>query len=260
MVKNRWIYLISGLCFVGTLSGCGNNDSLKTQTNNMSSCESCSINVSLDFEGTISNEDKDTTFAVHNTASGICTGQDDKYTEDWIYKLRENYLGTSSSTSYELIGTGESADYTAVIKDRNDSETGWTQYDELTTFASDHYFVQFLEAIEELDGKNETYEGTVRGDLAKTLIISGLDPTANYDTDDLNIDSLPIEVATTDDYITSMTMDCKLIGQQFAEMIADKSGIRITVDSFTATVTYDDFNRVQEIDLPNALNNTEIYS
>lgn len=115
------------------------------------------------------------------------------------------------------------------------------------------------------NGKQQTtdaYSSTLDGEDLIELLNVTLDPCHEYNLNKFQWTqkNVPVTIILNSDGLPKeLTADFKIIGQEVAELVADKTGIRITVESFTVHVTYDDYGRINSVDLPDALKGTTLF-
>ena len=223
-------------------------------------CQSASMTISLDFEGTISGSGNDTPYIIQVNGSGAMINS--PYQEEWQYTSYMEILGDTVSNTYDIASQDADGTFISVCKEHKNDD--WETLDSNTPTSEDYLLSQVIKEIEDSVEKtdDESYSSVIRGEALQELISAALDPIQQYDFSSYQWNDIEVPISLTLNEVglpSSYTADCKIIGQQVAELVSGKTGIRITVDSFVVTVTYADFNRIKKVSLPDILSDTKLF-
>lgn len=249
-------------CF--SLTACSINSdfqNIRKSTDQLSECQSASMTISLDFEGTISGNEDESPCIIR--INGYGAEINNPLQEEWQYTSYMKILGETITKTYDIAGENIDGSYIAVIKEHNDEN--WDYLLNATSTSEDPFLTHVMVSIGNEAKKmgDGTYSSFLDGNELNELIRASLDPSQKYNLSYFKWDEKKAPVSLIIDEETGMpssyTVDCRIIGQQIAEMVAGKEGIRITVDNFTITVNYSDYNRINKVELPEILGESELY-
>lgn len=254
---------ILGLC--GYAFGLKKSDSysIDSSSQKLTTSDSASIKTVLDFKGSITSDNGDVPYLIHVTGDGVVVNAPN-YQENWRYSRYMEILGTTSSSTFDISGyvPQESTDYIGMTSEKGKED--WKILNHPTSTCQDYLLSNLIEHMKK-NGKQQTtdaYSSTLDGEDLIELMNVTLDPCHEYNLNKFQWTqkNVPVTIILNSDGLPKeLTADCKIIGQEVAELVADKTGIRITVESFTVHVTYDDYGRINSVDLPDALKGTTLF-
>ncbi len=246
------------------LVSCGlnpfNDNLLKSMVDNVVNAKSAALKTNFTLDAKITDGKKELPFTVTIDGDGVVMTS--PYKENFRYTSNIKLYNEITKQAFFIASTEEDNIFSAVIKKGDEDYTPINK----TVSHSDVLLKSVFENIKDNTEKEEEnkYVTTLSGEALEN--VENLCMNANYEYD---ISGFSWDTKTADASIVidedkmlpvSLTVDCRSFANQLAEAIANKSGIRITIEECTATVTFSDFNIIAEINLPDTLKSTDLFT
>ena len=253
------------ICFIcSNLTACGLNpfdsNPFSSIADNIANTESAALKTNFTLNAKITDGKKEFPFTTSIDGDGVVLTS--PYAEDFRYTSEIELYNETSKQTFAIAATEENNAFSAVIKE---GDKDYTPIKE-TAPHSDVLLKSVFESIKDNTEKEEEnkYVALLSGEALENVVNLCMNANYKYDISGFSWDTKTSDVSVVIDedkkLPVSLTVDCRSFANQLAEAIADKSGIRITIEECTATVTFSDFNIISEIDLPDVLKSTDLFT
>lgn len=247
------LIIISALC-----SGCSRQPStaalLTDCMNAVVNSGSASVTASFIMDGMVNQTVGTAAYDLTAMADGVIMSVDG-YTDYWDYSISmtDPVTGDWSLAYRTASAAGSDGSFTfakrvmpgdtwSVMKDRSEP---------------DHYFTSLISSFIQgaaSDEQTNTYMSVVKGDDVLALFQFVVNRDEQMDLSALKLsDRTFLATLALDDsgrYIKSLQIDCKTFGVELAELLSNRHGLALSINSATLTLEFCDYGRIRDIELP----------
>ena len=246
------------------LASCGlnpfNDNPIKSMADNVANAKSAALKTNFTLDAKITDGKKELPFTALIDGDGVVVTS--PYKEDFRYTSKIKLYNEITKQAFATSATEENSTFSAVIKEDDKDYTPISK----TASHSDVLLKSVFESIKDNTEKEEEnkYAALLSGEALENVVNLCMNANFEYDISSFSWNTKTADVSIVIDedknLPVSLTVDCRSFANQLAEAIANKSGIRITIEECTATVTFSDFNIISEIDLPDVLKSTDLFT